>query len=660
MTLADSGRCNTSAICYSLDDLGLLGHGELVDGSFTDRDRDRARLLQYVATHPQGVLRTKLTHAVLKGTAANSGGLGWHDSLDPDELQRFLDGDADSALDRHDDALDAIAASTDDNGLAGSDNDYQFTRRTTDDFASAGLVRLDDSPAGIRVTPTLDAVDLISEGVSKTTRADDSLVYDREWCENMLKNVRTHDLALSDSQKDTLAISLRRYIRRIEDYRLVFDVDYPARRGGTERMTKEYATRFSHGGRQDKAFARLQQSLETGYADASTAVFTTLTTDPKKFDSLHDAITQINDNFNTLRNYMSADPSTKKDTRRDDVLGWSESRDSDVTGRPRENLDYIKVLEFTDKGYPHLHVLFFDPPRRDKDGCPWLIDKKELSAKWKHGEIVDAYPLVYRDDLDEIGNFGETVVHDENGDTVYLDDQGVETHADDPEATPKTRLVSEGFVCWYRHGYHDHDSQWVEDRTRYHKQQGLIDMDGDNSMRSKTAGSYIGKYVSKMYETLQNGPPEPGEEMSHTGDAAWWKLALYWATNRHFWSISNGIRDRIRLNEIPSDLPPNVQKTVHDCSLDTVARLVDNAAADRLDDLDLDLDDDRGRSQLAQHLGGTLADVTYLGTYRYDDLPPRNLMTHDIDDLAQVAYETGDVELAVDGDRPPPAAAVWS
>ena len=41
----------------------------------------------------------------------------------------------------------------------------------------------------------------------------------------MLKAVRTGKKALSDPQKDLLAGSLRRYIRRIEDYRLVFDVE---------------------------------------------------------------------------------------------------------------------------------------------------------------------------------------------------------------------------------------------------------------------------------------------------------------------------------------------------------------------------------------------------------------------------------------------------
>ncbi|ELY82772.1 hypothetical protein C485_18921, partial [Natrinema altunense JCM 12890] len=98
---------------------------------------------------------------------------------------------------------------------------------------------------------------------------------------------------------------------------------------------------------------------------------------------------------------------------------------------------------------------------------PWLLDKNELSHYWDkygQGRIVDTYPLTFRDDLDEVGNFGEEVVHDENGDPVT-----------DENDDFVTRPVSEGFVSWYRYGDHDHSQEWVEKNVRDHN---LIDMDG--------------------------------------------------------------------------------------------------------------------------------------------------------------------------------------
>jgi hypothetical protein len=646
--------CNTSAVCARLDERELLGRGRLAGGGWTDRDRDRARLLLWFVNHPEGSLRTKATHAVLKGTAVYDGELGWK-GVDGNHLEAERGTTDDrSVLQRHDAALDAFAASKGDGSLDGSDSDYQFCRRFTEDLESAGLVRLEDSPAGTRAIPTLNAVDLISEGVSKTDAANAETVYDRDFCENLLKATRTGKKRLSDPQKDVLANSLRRYIRRIDDYRLVFDVELTGWRntGQNERMTKPYKTRWSDGGRKEKNFARLQQSLEYGFEHAENAVFATLTTDPKKFDSLYEAITTINDDFNRLRNYFASDPSTKQDTRNADVPNWSRGRDDAVTGRPRENLEYVKVLEFTEAGYPHLHVLFFDAPTRDKDGMPWLIDKKELSAKWKHGEIVDAYPLTYRDDLSEIGHFGSTVVRDDAGDVVRDDD-----------GSPVREPIDEGFVCWYNYGDHDHGSEWVESQTRYQKREGLIDMEGDDDvMRSKTAGSYIGKYVSKMFETLKQaeGGLDPETPADHTGEAAWWKLALYWATNRHFWSISHGIRDAIRLDDLePDPLPEDAAAAVTRCTETTLARVCDDVI-DEHEFPDFDLDDDRGRSNLTRAIRGTLADITFLGAYRYDDLPPENLTGWDLDrDVLTVAYETPDLSVTR-GDRPPPVADVYA
>ena len=658
MLTGNPAGCNTSAVCHALDARDLLGRGRLLDGSYTDRDRDLARLLLCIVNHPEGILRTRLVHLVLKGTAPYDGGLGWRD-VDGNHLEAERgDQDDRTALQRHTDSLDRIASRNTSLQLDGSDSDYQFARRKTDLLEAAGFVRLEDSPAGTRVSPTIDAVTLISEGITETHDGDDGTVYDREFARTVLKNLRGPRKALSDSQKDLLANSLARYIRRTNDYRLLFDVTLNGWRGSsTERMVKSYKTRFTDAGRRDKSFARLQQALEWGYEHADSAVFATLTTDPKEFDSLYDAIMAINRNFHRLTQYMSSDPSTKKDTRSNSVHNWTPHLHDSVTGRPRESLQYVKVLEYTEKGYPHLHVLFFDPPRREKDGCPWLIDTNELKHVWRQGDIVDLYPLTYRDDLDEVGYFGDEVVHDEDGEVVYVDSHGVESHADDPGATPKTRPISEGFVCWYQHGDHGHSQEWADRRSRYHRDNGQIDMLGDDdNMQQKTAGSYIGKYMSKMYETLQTATESDFDPDDAEG-AAWWKLALYWVTNRRFWTCSNGIRDAIRLGDPEPDLEPEVAAAVKRCSVDTVRRLVEDDVDD-IEDLP-DLDPRKQRSRMCELLSGPLVNIDYLGAFHFADLPPQNLMLKNLDGAMQVAYQDGRISLASRGDRPPPTAAVW-
>ena len=64
-----SDGCNTSPLRDHLleefDSQGLLGRDQLLDGSYTDRDLDRARLLQLVAEHPDGILRSRLVHVGL-------------------------------------------------------------------------------------------------------------------------------------------------------------------------------------------------------------------------------------------------------------------------------------------------------------------------------------------------------------------------------------------------------------------------------------------------------------------------------------------------------------------------------------------------------------------------------------------------------------------
>ncbi|NHN65139.1 hypothetical protein G9463_17790 [Haloarcula sp. JP-Z28] len=600
LDLAD--RCNTPVLADLLEERDLLGHGQLLDGTLTERDEDRVRVAKFIAAHPEG---TPLSHVVsyaVKGVA-------------PEACER----------------------------VEGSDPDYQFAYRFVDDLVAPEdpYVRKSESAGVLMVTPTLRLLDLITEGITQTAN-EEGIKYDREFLRNYLAKVDSVD----DDLRELLKDGFTSYLNRIKDYKLLFDVHFVDRRGGetTKRMTKDYKTRFNDQGRVSKQFARFNDALEYGYENADNAVLVTLTTDPKRQDSLLDGIDSINENFNRLLSYFDSDPSTKNNTRRSAVPGWRHDLDSKVTGRPRDRPDYIKALEFTEKGYPHLHVLFFDVPTREEDGMPWLCDKPEVAAKWAdygQGEIVDVYPLTYRDDLGDL----------------------------------KPEFQSdEGFVDWYRFGDHDHGEDWVRDRTRSHE---LIEFGDDGHEKESTAGAYLGKYLSATFGSLLDATEsfEQGDDERETyaDKAATWKLALYWATNRRFWSCSQSITEGIDPNDHLQD--PDVREAVRWCSLDSVRAASGNEIRDALarrqwDDLDdLDAAVERAISDLEQpQIRSTLPEeatfrsiVDYIGAYAYWDLPNSEMSANSQNfECIQNNISVSDSLPDIDRQKDPQIMSVWS
>ena len=600
LDLAD--RCNTPVLADLLDDRDLLGHGPLIDGTLTSRDEDRVRIAKFIASKPEG---TPLSHVVSYAVKGVS----------PDACER----------------------------VEGSDADYQFAYRFVDDLVAPEdpYVRKSRSSGVLMVTPTLRLLDLISEGITQTTARSDEVTYDRQFVRNYLARVDS----IQDNHREMLVESFTSYLNRIKDYRLLFDVHMVGRTGGetTRRMTKSYKTRFNDSGRISKQFARFNDALEHAYEHADNAVLATFTTDPKRQSSLLDGIDSINENFNRLLSYFDSDPSTKADTREPAVQGWRPELNDDVTGRPRCRPDYIKALEFTEKGYPHLHVLFFDVPTRESDGMPWICDKPEVAKKWAdygQGEIVDMYPLVYRDDLDDL----------------------------DPDFQS-----DEGFVDWYRFGDHNHGEEWIRDRTRAHD---LIEFDDDTNEMESTAGAYLGKYLSATFGSLldvtESFEKDDDERDSYADKAATWKLALYWATNRRFWSCSESITKGIDPNDHLEE--PDVREAVRWCSLDSVrvaceTSIRDDLARLRWDDLDnLDAAIDRALAEVENpSVRSTLPEeasfrcvVDYLGAYAYWDLPSHELDDNstDLEAIEDFVDETNK-NTAVDRENDPPIASVW-
>ncbi|MXR51124.1 hypothetical protein GRX03_05820 [Halovenus sp. WSH3] len=598
LDLAD--RCNTPVLADLLDERDLLGHGPLIDDSLTERDTDRCRITKFIASKPEGTPLTHIVSYTLKGVSN-------------DRAER----------------------------VDGSDPDYQFAYRFVDELATCEQPYVEkwESSGVLMVSPTLRLLDLITEGITQTAHAD-GLRRDRQFLQDYLSNVDS----LDEKGKQMLDDDFTSYLDRIEDYRLLFDVHRVDRRGGesTQQMTKRYKTRFNDEGRISKQYARFNDALEYAYEHYETAAVATFTTDPKQQRHLLDGTENINPNFNRLLSYLSRDPSTEKDTRKESVANWRPDLADDVTGRPRERPEYIKVLEFTEKGYPHLHVLFFDVPTRESDGMPWLCDKQELAAKWSdygQGEIIDVYPLVYRDDLDDL----------------------------DPDFQDE-----EGFVDWYRFGDHDYGEQWVRDRTKQHD---LIEFGDETEEEETTAGAYLGKYLSATFGSLLDATDsfeKTDDERETYGDkAATWKIALYWATNRRFSSCSKKIGRGIDPNEHLQD--PDVREAVRDRSLDSMKAACESSIKDTLarrrwtdiDDLDAaieraisDVENPAVRSTLPDESSFRCI-INYRGAYAYWDLPADGT-TVSIDLEAIEDYVAKDEELpVVDRENDPPVASVW-
>jgi hypothetical protein len=364
----------------------------------------------------------------------------------------------------------------------------------------------------------------------------------------------------------------------------------------------------------------------------------------------------ISRNFNRLLSYMDSDPSTIADSRLDSTGEYPHA-----TGRPRKRPPYLKALEFTEKGYPHLHVLFFDVPTRESDGMPYLIDKQELSDKWRdygQGQIVDLYPLTFRDDLDEIEGqpFGTK--------ELLIDDDGEKKEIDVP--------ISSGFVDWYRYGDHGHDAAWIEENSRSHN---LIDFhedtdDDGEAMQARTAGAYLGKYLSATFGSLMEAAGTETNDDSYAHKAATWKLGLYWATNKRFWSVSRDIEKGIEIPDSMQD--PDVREAVREISIDSLAlasrpALLDHYAR-RIGSLD-ELRDrvDRALDDVVQPgIESTLPEscdfravIDYLGCYSYWDLPTADATAPSVELVEDFVPDPAGDRPELGGPKPPPISEVW-
>ncbi len=149
---------------------------------------------------------------------------------------------------------------------------------------------------------------------------------------------------LNEDQYDELADYFNAYLDAIDAKTIIL-------RHKVERekfMLVGYTTRFNSERRRKKLLARYDHAWSYATQHYKNGVFLTLTTDPSQFSSIYEATMAISWAWNSF-------------------MSWLQKR---LGQRP----PYIKVLEFTKRGLPHLHVVFFD--------VGYLADHEEITEEW--------------------------------------------------------------------------------------------------------------------------------------------------------------------------------------------------------------------------------------------------------------------------------------
>ena len=126
-----------------------------------------------------------------------------------------------------------------------------------------------------------------------------------------------------------------------------------------------FSTRFNSDERVGEIRGRYREAWRVAADEYREGVVTTLTTDPKRYDSLGAMCDDLLEDANRLKDWVAYDP---------------ENGPERVGHRPPS----VVSIEFTDDGKPHLHIAFF--------GVRWLAEHSALSRYWSEsrdrGEIV--------------------------------------------------------------------------------------------------------------------------------------------------------------------------------------------------------------------------------------------------------------------------------
>lgn len=224
------------------------------------------------------------------------------------------------------------------------DAHYRFALRYAEESEH---VKIDRGLDVLQVEPRPSAFHLSSRKHFSNTDAVGR--FPKNWTQNFLE---TFDL-LTPGRKEVIERQFVEYLKQIEDRYAVMEHKFK----DDDYVLAKYRTLYNDLSRAADNRRRYQETWENATREYSEGVFVTLTTDPRKFDNLADMADGISENFNRL-------------------MSWLQRR---LGNRP----DYVKVLEWTGRGRPHLHVVFF--------GVDWLVHQSELSRYWDkyQARVVD-------------------------------------------------------------------------------------------------------------------------------------------------------------------------------------------------------------------------------------------------------------------------------
>lgn len=240
-----------------------------------------------------------------------------------------------------------------------SNTDYQFARRFLERTKYATLNRDTDI---LRACPTPSAFHLTRrKQISNSGRGN----FAKDRARGYIDNIR----CLRDvKDAEFLVDNFRTYLGSIEDKRLMLEDEVLG-----DRITLPYATRFTSSHRKNEQWAKYHTAWEKATSRYERGILVTLTTDPKRYDSLLDMTDGLMDAWGNLL----------------------EALNNRVDGDGR--LDYIRALEFSGSkksnwpGLPHLHVVVFGTGYLEHS---WLSNYWDKNAE--HGEIVHVDPMTDR------------------------------------------------------------------------------------------------------------------------------------------------------------------------------------------------------------------------------------------------------------------------
>lgn len=354
---------------------------------------------------------------------------------------------------------------------------YKFTERFVD---GCPVLKIDRGQQYLHCEPKPTAFHL-KRPKHSSNNADGVGVgqYPKEFAEDFLETIQR----VTDARAQMLEKQFVSYREQINDR---FNILRAARDDVAPKyLLVPYATRFNSDARSSENWSKYHRAWRNATREYNKGVALTLTTDPKKFDSLKEMCDSIFPNFNRFMSWLR-----RKLAHRCSDLGTPghnlhQCAECEEYG---ERPDYICALEFTEQGFPHLHVSLF--------GIDWIADQSVISDYWEQyqAEVVHVKGMSKR-----LANGSQNGVADDDG------------------------------------------KEWI----------WLTSGEGDKKAKNEKA--HQGKYLAEAMPT--NESIADLQEQVEADDSDLWKTAMFWASNKQFWTAAEDLKQPSDDDDDETELP---------------------------------------------------------------------------------------------------------